>query len=255
MRVSIMSGEAAGTIVRVVRLLRCLAEAEGDVSITELSRLMGLAPSTIHRLLNLLLQEGMVARSEARSLYQPGMEFIRLGALVTRRSRIGEVARGFMQAMVDDAGEACMLTQLLPHEEKVMVTAAIASPHPLRYAIDMFQGSDLTRGATGLSILAFLPDERISGIVEAEREPKERDAVLAEIARVRERGYALTRGQKIPGAVGLGAPVFNADNKVVAALCVTIPEQRFDEAQADRLAELLLTQARGLSQTLGHHPR
>lgn len=252
-----MVSETAGTIVRVVRLLRCLAEADGDISITELSRQMGLAPSTIHRLLHLLLQEGMVARSEARSLYMPGSEFVRMGALVSRRLSLGDLARGFMQTVVDGAGEACMLIQRLPHEQKVMVVAAIASPHPLRYEIEMFQGSPITRGATGLSILAFLPEAEITAVaeqVERDEGPQARKALLAQLESIRSHGYALTRGQKIPGAVGIGAPIRNARGDVTAALSVTLPEQRFDDAKGDRLAELILAQASALSETLGYRP-
>lgn len=253
-----MAGETAGTIVRVVRLLRSLAEADGDLSITELSRQMALAPSTVHRLLNLLLQEGMVARSEARSLYLPGTEFIRLGALVSRRLHLGDLARSYMQAVVDEAGEACMLTQPLSGGREVMVVAAIASPHPLRYEIAMFQGSAITRGATGLAILAFLPDEDVAAVasqVDAEDGAAARDELLAQLGAIRDQGYVLTRGQKIPGAVGIGAPVRDAKGRTIAALCVTLPVQRFDEGKADRLAGLIVKQADALSQTLGHRPR
>ncbi|WP_261934309.1 IclR family transcriptional regulator [Sphingomonas bisphenolicum] len=257
MEVLEMRSEGTGTIIRVVRLMRCLAEAQGDISITDISRQLNLAPSTVHRLLQLLLTEDIVAKSSTRSLYGPGMELLRIAALLASKIQIGDVARNVMQGVSEQAQEAVLLTQLLPHELKVMVTASVASPHPLRYDIDMFQRGSLLRGATGRAILAFLDGTFIAEIFDrllqddSDSTFANREDQLADLAAIRARGYVITHGQKVPGAVGIGAPVFDGHNKVVAALSITMPEQRFAAARAEELAKIVVDGAAAISKLLG----
>lgn len=252
-----MRSEGTGTIIRVVRLMRCLAEAPGDISITDLACQLNLAPSTVHRLLQHLLKEDIVAKSNTRSLYRPGMELLRIGAMLGAKTQIGDVARDIMKHVSEQAQEAVLLTQLLPQELKVMVTASVASPHPLRYDIAMFERSSLMRGATGRAILAFLDkafiEEKLDELM-TELDDKgvaNRKAQLADLSEIQARGYVITHGQKVPGAVGIGAPVFDGHDKVVAALSISMPEQRFDPDHADDLARLVVNGAGEISKLLG----
>lgn len=255
-----MKSDTVGTIRRVVRVLRCLAEAPGEISISELSALLELAPSTVHRLLHMLIEEGIVARSDKRPLYGPGIEFFRLAALIGQKTNLADIAEPYMRAVVDEADEACMLTQPLPHEHKVMVSASIASSHPLRYEISMFEGTSLLRGATGRAILAFLDKEQVDAAIAVEEGepdragPVDRAVLFAELADIRAKGYTITHGQKIAGAVGIGAPVFGSDGKVLAALCVTLPEQRFDAERGESIAQLVQAHAAKISAAMGYLP-
>src|SRR3546814_14265980 len=72
-------------------------------------------------------------------------------------------------------------------------------------------------GASGKAILAFLPDDEIEQILRREgaspasgEKPPSLRARMAELREVRERGYAISEGQKLPGARGVAAPVFDA---------------------------------------------
>jgi DNA-binding IclR family transcriptional regulator len=71
------------------------------------------------------------------------------------------------------------------------------------------------------------------------------------LAAIRARGYALSFGQRIPGAVGLFAPVFAADGQVAGSIGYTIPEQRFRRASEAALSRRIRELAAGLSTALG----
>jgi DNA-binding IclR family transcriptional regulator len=253
--------ESPGPIVRVIRLLRCFAEADDDLTISDISRQLELAPSTTHRLLKILIDEGMVDRPGNKPLYRPGLEFVRVGTLVSRRLHLSDIAKPFLQAVVDETGETCMLVQPLPHQHKVMVTAAVIAPHPLRYEITMFQGSSMVRGATGRTILAFMPPEEIDAAIAADEPerglfpPINKEVLLEDLASIRARGYAVTHAQKIQGAVGIGAPVLGSKNEVLGALCVTLPEFRFSEQRGTNVGAQLKIQARELERMLGRREK
>ncbi len=251
------STTSSGTVARIALLLRVLAETEGDASLSEVAERMKLPASTIHRLLHLLMAEGFVERGQTPRTYRAGLEFLRVGGLVASRTDLVTVARKFMQGVVDACDETCVLSVYVARTRHAMVTKVIYGSHPLRYEAALYQPSSLVWGATGRGILAFLPDEVRRDIIAAEG-PSPADSrkavkpvqVERELAAIRQQGYALTRGQKIPGAVGMAAPVFDRHG-AVAALCLTIPEARFQATTEARLARTLLQQAEQFSTALG----
>jgi DNA-binding IclR family transcriptional regulator len=254
-----MTGEGIGTVARVVRLLQCLADVEDDVSIKELAARLNLPPSTVHRLLNLLANDGIVERSAARHVYRPGLELIRIASLIASKTRITDLALPVMRAVVEACNEVCMLVLYLPAVRRVMVASSVDSSNPLRYQVERFVPHSLLWGATGRSTLAFLEPGVIDEVI-AENDPSPasgarlppRDVFLAELAAIRARGYVLTQGQKIGGAVGIGAPIFNADGSVLGGLCITLPQVRFKPSSEQALAALLLKHVATLNTTLGH---
>jgi DNA-binding IclR family transcriptional regulator len=251
--------ETTGTVARVVRLLQYLAEVDDDISIKDMAAHLHLPPSTVHRLLNLLVDDGIVERSRARHVYRPGLELIRIASLIASKTRVADLALPVMRAVVAACNEVCMLVLYLPAARRVMIATSVDSSHPLRYQVERFVPHSLLWGATGRSTLAFLPPDVIdAAIAENESSPGSgaslppRAEFLAELAAIRERGYVLTVGQKIADAVGIGAPIFNADGSVLGSLCITIPVVRFDPQSEGTLAKLLLEQVAALNTTLGH---
>jgi DNA-binding IclR family transcriptional regulator len=252
---------SAGTVARVVQLLACLAEADGPVSIKFLCQNLKLPASTVHRLLGLLSEQGMVERSADRPSYAAGLELIRIASLLASKVSIVDVAKPFMRAVVRECDETCCLLQYLPERRKVMALHAEFPSHPLRYRIEVYQPHALLWGATGRAVLAFLPPNEIEAAIrDNETSPATgaslppHKALLADLAEIKRRGYALTLGQKIPGAVGIGAPVFNSERRVIGSLCMTIPEIRFNRKAEARLSQMLIRQAGELSRTLGYTP-
>ena len=253
--------DASGTVTRVVRLLQSLAET-GDMSLKDLAADVELPPSTVHRLLQLLVQHDMVEQDTEARRYRPGLEFLRIGSLVASKSDIADLAEPLLRSIVETCNEVAFLVRYLPASHKVMIVRSVNSTHPLRYNIGLFEPDTMLWGATGRSVLAFLPDAEVQQAladaavspVTGEKLPA-RTKFLAELALIREAGYVCTRGQKMPGAVGIGAPVFGGDGHVLGSICITVPQSRFDPRQEGRYANLVKTHAARLSASLGHRAK
>jgi len=252
---------AAGTVGRVMQLLACLAEADGPVSIKFLCQSLKLPASTVHRLLGLLGNEGIVERSSDRPSYAAGLELVRIASLLAAKVRIVDIAKPCVRAVVQDCDETCCLIQYVPAQRKVMALHAEFSSHPLRYRIELFQPHSLLWGATGRAVLAFLQADDIDAAInDNDASPgtgallPSRKALLAELADIRSRGYAITYGQKIAGAVGIATPLFNSERRVIGSLCITIPETRFNKKAQLRLSQILMQRAGELNRALGFEP-
>lgn len=251
------ASEPLGTVARTVAVMRVLAEAGGTIAIKSVAAKLDLPASTVHRLLHLLIDQGMVEQVDRHS-YRAGTEFYRLGALVADKMRVSEIALPFMRRVVDECDEYCLLCLYLPAERQIMITETVNASHPLRYVRDKFMPLSLAWGATGRAILAFLPEEEIRAVhATAEPSPATGQPLppyskfCVELADIRRQGYAHSIGQKIPGAVGFAAPLFGPDG-VIASLCATIPQLRYRADDARRVARVLVEQSRLLSRMLGH---
>lgn len=247
-----------GPIVRCLRLIRLLTEIKGDLSIKEAARFLELPASTTHRLLQILQSEGFVEKNAETQRYQAGLDLERMGSLLASRKGLRDVTRPFLQRVVDMCGEACMFVGYLPSTHQVSVMAAINSSHPLRYEIVLYEPHTVAWGATGRSILAFLPEEEQKKIV-AEAGPSpvtgERlppwPEMKRELDRIREQGYVVSHSQKLDGAVGIGAPVRDASGQIIGSFCITIPEIRFDPEAEPRLTQLIKHEADNYSRGTG----
>lgn len=251
------TGESLGTVKRVIEIIRFFGE-RGDATLKELSLALSLPPSTCHRLLELLSQDGFVERDNSRRRYRIGRDLFRIAALVQSKHDIRAIALPFLRQLVDVCDETCVLSLYLPSEGKIIYAEKVDSSMMLRYQLPMNMPVSVLWGASGRSILAFLDKEDIDRIYATEgRAPASGEALPArrtlekELSAIRERGYDITYGQKIAGAVGFGAPVFGIDGKVLGSISVTVPETRIVAKDRQRLGVLVRAAAEKLSAALG----
>lgn len=249
---------STGTVARIVRLMKQLAEAEGNATISGLSEQTALPPSTVHRLLDLLAGEGMVERDRSRPRYRVGSEFFRMAALVSRQMPVGRLALPIMQQAVAAHDEACYLCLLMPAAGRMMFAEAAEPSHLLSYRIPLNQPLSLLWGASGRSILAHLPEDEARLMLKNERAAGRPDqelpawtALRADLAAIRALGCAVSHGQRIKGAVGIFAPVFDVHGNVAGSLGFTIPELRFDPRREPGLSRAVILSASRLSRALG----
>ena len=251
-------GRPLGTVARAITLLRVLAEAGGEVSLAGLATAVELPRPTVHRLLGLLREQGMVEQDPANNRYQVGLEFYRLAAIVSSKRDVTKLARPLMERLSDQTGESCVLALYRSHDRQMVYAEHISSKHALGYRIALNRPSTLVWGASGRAILAHLAAEDIELVTRSpEPSPVAGQRLTAaqlkrELALIRARGYALTRSQKIADARGIAAPVFAAASTAIGSICMTIPEHRYDEDSEPQLAKLVVATARELSVVLGY---
>jgi IclR family acetate operon transcriptional repressor len=163
-----------------------------------------------------------------------------------------------MQSLVAGCNETAFLGLYDPARLEMVLAASVESLHPLRYVVRLHEWVPIHAGASGLAIMAFLPESERQAIISrtalrpfTDRTITEPQTLEKELARTRQRGYAFTRSQRIPGAVGLAAPIFGPDSRVVGDLILTIPEHRFSQKKESCLATLVLEHTKQLTLAIG----
>lgn len=238
---------------RAARLLTEVVHAPESVTFTELAAATGLAKSTTSRLLLALERNGLVRRDQA-GRFRPGEVFIRFAWRGGAEAGLIEVAQPYLDKLGDATGETInlgverdgMVEQIAQVDSAYVIGATnwVGRPVPLHCA------------ALGKVLLAYGAAQLPPGRLERRtlRTVTSRASLAAELAEVRERGYAITDGELEPGLVAIAAPVFRDGGAVVAALSVSGPATRLTAGRLADAAGECAAQAAALSGALGHQP-
>jgi DNA-binding IclR family transcriptional regulator len=244
---------------KAFKALTWLVEQPSETGgVRELAGALGMSPSGAHRVLSGLVEEGILRQDAATARYSIGVEFYRLANIAAAKAPIRQVAIKHMRRLVDACNETALLGIYDRGRQEMIFAASIESSHALRYVIELNQWLPIHVGASGLAILAFLRPDEISTVIERTRlAPVTAESITesyrleVELQKIREQGCASTRGQRIPGATGLAAPIFGSAGEVVGDICLTVPEQRLDRDGERRLLELLRECTARVTQEIG----
>ncbi|MGW3151559.1 IclR family transcriptional regulator [Streptomyces sp. NPDC001177] len=254
------SGDSLGPVTRAFHVLRVLAEAGEPVSVTAIAATLTLPTSTVHRLLQIMREQGVVEMDPASRRYQPGAEMLRLGALITARHRITDLSRPYLVRLNDAVDENCQLGILLRRDRAMMFAEQVQTRKALRFSTPMYVAQPLIWGCSGRVICAYLEAEEVNALLaEAEPSPVSQQPVpdfedfMDDLDRIRRRGWDTTRGEKVADSVGFAAPVFDARG-IAGSLSITIPVTRYRQEDEPGYVQPLTGAARDLSAALGHIP-
>ena len=234
---------------RALDVLAWMADHQSEpLGVRQIARDLDTSPSTIHRILATFQHRHLVARGH-NGEYVIGLELYRTGG-DRQRAVPGRIVHPRLQQLTSDCGETTLFGTYDSGRGQMMFIDRVEALHPLRYVVDLHRWLPLHAGATGLAILAYLPEEERQRIYSAGLDALTPATIVSaadlekELEQVRRRGYALSMNQRVQGAVGFAAPVFDSTGMVCGDVCVTLPEQRFQAGKfADSLAATLMTAA------------
>ncbi|WP_413966363.1 IclR family transcriptional regulator [Actinacidiphila polyblastidii] len=227
------------SLERAFDLLERMADQGGEVGLSELSAGSGLPLPTIHRLMRTLVACGYV-RQQPNRRYALGPRLIRLGEGASRL--LGTWARPYLAELVEATGETANMA-LLDGDEVVYV-AQVPSRHSMRMFTEV--GRRVLPHSTGVgkALLAAVPPQEVRALLArtgmpaaTERTITEPDAFLAELAHIREMGYAVDDSEQEIGVRCLAVTV--PDSPTAAAISISGPAGRVTEAATDKIVPVL----------------
>jgi IclR family acetate operon transcriptional repressor len=245
-------------------LLRWMMEGDIEsIGVRSAAKALGMTPSSTHRVISALVDEGFLQKDVAGGRYELGLEMMRLAHRAAERWPIRTIALAPMHTLVDTCDEAAFLN-LYDHDRQELIGAAsVESSQVLRYVVELHKWKPVHVGAGGWAVIAFLSAADRRSVYErsglkplTELSITDPDQLEMALAEVHERGYAITHGTRIPGSVGLAAPLFGPSGVVMGSIGISMPEQRFS-ADKQRLivAGLLQCTSDIMEKIGGRRPR
>jgi DNA-binding IclR family transcriptional regulator len=236
---------------RTVRLLGWMADHDsGDFGVRELAAAVGMAPSTVHRSLGALEEEGLVESSAQSGRYRLSLGFFRLALKGVRRAPLISVALPFLQEAARAGEETAQLAVYGEVELAVMFVAEVAPLRQLQVRARLHEWLPLTSSAAGLAVLSQLDSTSVVTAFAKAAGTHSGSDLAATLDQVRRRGFASATGLPEPGCVELGAAFIGSMGQVQGALGLSLPQLRFNAKLETALGGLLAAQAGKLSAAL-----
>lgn len=229
-------------IARAADMLRALQSSPGGLTQADLCERLGLARSTVHRILGALEREGLVVTSSARGVYRLGPEIARMADAV-RRELLARI-HPFLQKLSRELDETVDLSIL--DGDRVTFLDQVVAPRRLRAVSAVGESFPLHACAPGKAMLAALAPSALSALLPSKLQPLTRHSITtlaalrAELREVRGSGVAYDREEHTEGICAVGA-VIDPANPAPMALSVPLPTQRFHGREPELAAALLAT--------------
>ncbi len=237
-----MAQSTAGSVRAVTRamdVLRCFSVERPQLSVAELGRQLQLSRPTLYRLLATLEKSGFV-RAEGEPLrFRLGPAIGPLAQVWSSNLNLPQIAAPILEELRRDAEETVAL--LVPRGDQRLCVAELPGPHGLTVVRGIGSTAPLNRGASGKAILAYLPG----------MENVHRREFGKELQKIRRSGYALSRGELMPGVVALAAPFFDRSGAVAGSVAVFAAEVRFGLRRDREVARMVVNAAAKISALMG----
>lgn len=242
-------------VERATALLRVLADQPAGLSLAELARVTELPLTTVHRLVGVLRDAGLL-RETPDGKQAIGVMTVVLASSFLAGLDLRDEARPVMQRLVDSTGETCHLGVLA--SDLIVYLEKVDSPHPVRMFSRVGGVNAAATTAIGRAILAYSPPDAVETALATSSQrlghELDRERFTRLLAEVRERGYSTDIEDNEPSICCVGAPVFDHVGRVTAGISVSTPANRFRRDAVPELAKLVRQGAEEISAALGWDP-
>jgi len=232
------------SVVRAFAVLDCFSEDSQRLTLHEICQELGLPKSTVFRLLNTLMEIGYLHLEEQK--YCLSFRVLRLASFVPSTLNMRVIANSELRHLGELTGETVSLS-VLEGTERIVIDV-VESPSLLRSIVRIGEVVGLQTGAVSRIFMAFQDVGLIEDIFGEGIAPKGLDAELAE---VRALGYACSNGDRVSGASGMAAPIFDINGACNYCISIAGPEARM-LAQREELAKHLIASTQRISRLYGN---
>lgn len=237
------------SVDNALRLL-LLFETQPSIRLTDASNYLGVASSTAHRLMGMLLYRGFVRQNPATRAYEPGQALSSIAFAIRRQMDIRTLARPVLEQLFQKTRETVHFARL--ERTDAQFIDAIESSRAVR--VGSRQGVTLPANctATGKAMLSRLTQEQLRELYPNNELPgltgnsiTSRADLEAELDKVRRIGYATSREESEDGVTSVAVSIAGPSGAIYG-INVSVPAHRMSDKLRAELAEMVLTSAEDL---------
>lgn len=237
------------SVDNALRLL-LLFETQPSIRLTDASNYLGVASSTAHRLMGMLLYRGFVRQNPATRAYEPGQALSSIAFAIRRQVDIRTLARPVLEQLFQKTRETVHFARL--ERTDTQFIDAIESSRAVR--VGSRQGVTLPANctATGKAMLSRLTQDQLRALYPNKELPgltansiTSRVDLEAELSEIRRIGYATSREESEDGVTSV-AVAFAGPSGTLYGINVSVPAHRMSDQLRAELGEMLRTSAEDL---------
>jgi len=249
------------SIERVATIFDVLAQSSQGISLKDLSAKVKLPKGTTHRLLASLAYYGYVRQTRETKSYHLGFRLIELGNCLLNQLDIRSQAKPFLTELAERIKETVHLV-ILDQYEALYIDKVESKEKPggLQMVSQIGLRVPVHCSSVGKVLLAHISENEVDGIIRQKnlvRRTKntitDPGSLKAHLKMVRSQGFAIDDEENEEGIRCVGAPIFNQQGQVIAAISISGPTVRITKNLLHHLLKKeILKTAAAISRALGY---
>ena len=243
------------SLTKVAAILDCFSTDRRKLSLAEICATLDYPRSTTHRFLASMREVGLLDQDRQRGDYRLGIRLFQLGNTVLANLDLHREAAPFVETLQ-------RLTNLTVHLAvfdglRAVVVRRLEPAGDITRPATLIENAPSHCTSVGKAILAYQPKDVIDRVIGlglerfTERTITRGPALLAELERTRERGFALDQGEHQPGLLCIGAPIRDEHERVFASISVSGPARKIPLEEVRELSKIVIHNANQISRRLG----
>jgi IclR family KDG regulon transcriptional repressor len=244
------------TINEAVTILDTLKD-HSQLTLTQIAELTGMNKSSVYRLLAALIKNELVDKDDSSKMYRLGIGLLRYTPTLLNNKNLVKIARPFLAQLVAETQESSQLC-IATHRNTIITVDAQNSRGLINLSANIGTEDPLHCTAVGKAYLAFLSEQQQNLIVDAIELKRftsntivTKKDLMAELAKIRQQGYAEDNEEIIEGIKCYAAPVLDENSSPIAVIGITGPVSRMSEEKSEKYAATVMNIALQLSNKLG----
>jgi DNA-binding IclR family transcriptional regulator len=246
----------AQSVLRAVAMLEAFTDERPLWSAGELAAAVGLNRTTAYRLLTALESAELVSRDLVTDSYRLGSGLIALGARARRANLVRAVSLPELTRLAGSTGESATLEVLSGQE--VVIIEEIPGEFVISGSQHIGSRWPVYATSTGKALLAHLPPDELASVLAQPLRPltektiHDADDLRECLDEIRRRGYAVAADELEMGFIAVGAPIFDSDDRAIAAISLGGTSARLTPERVPEIGESVRAAANRISHRLGY---
>ncbi|MCI2253337.1 IclR family transcriptional regulator [Domibacillus sp. PGB-M46] len=244
------------SVARALDIIALVSASPRGLGVTEIANGMDINKSSVFRTLATLEQYGYIEQHKETGRYRIGYAFLEVSSRLLESLDVRSEAQDVLRQLEAETNEVVHL--VVYDRGEVVYIEKLDGHEALRMHSKVGRRAPVHCTSVGKAILAHLPQSEVNDILERRGLPVHTDytitteeAYLAELARVREAGYALDLEENEPGIRCIAAPVFDHHGAIAAAVSISGPTLRMTDERLKALRGRMIKAGSDISERLG----
>lgn len=245
------------SVERALHLLNVMSDHPDGIQIARLTEMVGLSKSTIHRLLNTLVNLNYVVKVPDTDNYKLGYQLVYLSRNIVNNISVRHIANPYLKTLSDDVNETIHLC--IEDKGEVLYIDKIESNQTIRMFSQIGTRAPMYCTGVGKIILSGMPQERFDSIAnntnfiaKTEKTITSISQLKTEIEQVKEQGFALDNIENEEGIRCIAAPIKDFQGNIVASFSISGPSTRITMERVEtELIEKIKNTSIEISKQLG----
>lgn len=252
-------GKLIGSVQRALDILNIFEARSPELGTTEIAEAISLPKSTAAGLIHTLEVNGYLEQNTENRKYRLGYKLAERAGLFLNQYDLRQVAAPYLHALLEECNESVNLA--LRRGSDMVYIERMHGTNMLGFRSEIGKRERVHSTALGKAYLAYLSRDEIQDFTaHHEFTPLTQNTITnvelfaADLACVRQRGYAIDDEENELGGRCVAAPILDFDSRPVAAISISVPLQRMPDARLAELGELVRRTAARISRRFGLPP-